>query len=510
MVCDRQISTLLRAGAAIFLGFVLAADSFTRELTVYPPLPNRQFGSDLYQVIVSQDGRGSPSYVYKSTREANNPYNRYRVFSTDANHWTSFSFSGPVTVRVKLLDRSAVRTAIIHPLAKGIRAAVKHNVVSFTLTQPANLYVELDNKPREPLFIFASPPEADVPAADAPHVIRFGPGVTDLGKEPCYVADGETVYLAGGAYVKGRLEMSGPKGDRAVSIRGRGTLSGIDIAEKRGSFSQYMIDGAARKIDAVSRKRVPEIHVEGIVITDSPGPNIFASVRVVAENVKLLSWSRCSDGIFGGRDSVVQGCFFKVNDDVIHFHSSGMKAADNVVWLQAAGSALQMGWNVTDDVNGAHVDGLDIIGDDTGRKPSDKDWLNCDVVALMDTHNHAAYRNIVVENVRHEGRPYQLFGVRTKLADEDKGHAEDRQGLGSVDGMIFRNIAVAQEPQQTSVFDGNGAEPGSISNVTFENMRIAAVLVTSANASVYVTQRGKTSDFHYAAAGNPVPQKQSR
>ena len=88
------------------------------ELTVYPPLPNNQYGSEIYEVTVSQGHTNRPSYVYKSTREGGNATD----FATDANHWTSFSFRGAVTVQVKLRDGTPVKTAVIRPFSRNIRA----------------------------------------------------------------------------------------------------------------------------------------------------------------------------------------------------------------------------------------------------------------------------------------------------------------------------------------------------------------------------------------------------
>jgi len=71
-----------------------------------------------------------------------------------------------------------------------------------------------------------------------------------------------------------------------------------------------------------------------------------------------------------------------------------------------------------------------------------------------------------------------------------------------VDGMVFRNISAAEEPVNPSVFDGNGKEPGTIANVTFENLRVAGNLVTEENAASYVVPRGKTSSLHFLAAAS--------
>jgi len=121
-------------------------------------------------------------------------------------------------------------------------------------------------------------------------------------------------------------------------------------------------------------------------------------------------------------------------------------------------------------------------------------------VALIDIHNRAAYKDVVIQNVRHEKKSSQLFGLRTMLAMEDKYHAEYRDGRGCVDGMVFRNIVAAEEPVNPSVFDGNGSDPGTIANVTFENLRIAGTLVTEGNASNHVVQHGKTSGFRFTSS----------
>jgi len=484
-----RISIVFSTSLLAFLCIAAAEHSLAEELSVYPALPNNQYRSDVYEVTVSQSDESRSSYVYKSVREADNSHNKPTVFTTDANHWTSFSFSGAVTVQVKLRDGTAVNTAVIRPLSKNIWAEVKNNSVSFTLTTPANVYVELDGKPREPLFIFANPAETDIPTRTTPNVIYFGPGVTDLGKEPLSITEGQTVYLVGGAYVKGRLQIVGPTGGKAVTIRGRGILSGIDIVGNKGMFSQFMI-GAANK-------SALDLRVEGIVITDSHGISLWAPKRLTAENVKVLAWLGNTDGISGGNQSLVKDCFLKVNDDGLHFHKSGTKLINNVIWRQNAGSAIQMGWNVAQNVDGELCDGLDIIGDDMGRTHLARDWANADVVALIDIHQHATYKNIVIENVRHEKKPYQLFGVRTMLVPEDKFHDSYRDGRGSVEGMVFRNITAAEKPLHPSVFDGNGSEPGTIENVTFDNIQVAGNPVTPVNASTYIVQRGKTSGFRF-------------
>ena len=76
--------------------------------------------------------------------------------------------------------------------------------------------------------------------------------------------------------------------------------------------------------------------------------------------------------------------------------------------------------------------------------------------------------------------------------------------------MVFRNIIAAEKPLNPSVFDGNGSEPGTISNVTFENLQIVGETVTEANASAYIIERGKTSSFCFLATGDHPSKRRRR
>ena len=75
--------------------------------------------------------------------------------------------------------------------------------------------------------------------------------------------------------------------------------------------------------------------------------------------------------------------------------------------------------------------------------------------------------------------------------------------------MLFKNITAAQKPLHPSVFDGNGSEPGTIQNVTCENLQIAGALVTDRNASEFVLPKGKTTGFQYIQTTS-VPRGENR
>jgi len=59
----------------------------------------------------------------------------------------------------------------------------------------------------EARHLFANPPECDVPQPDAPNLLYFGPGIHEVSH--VVVSNNQTVYVAGGAVVRGRLLVAG-------------------------------------------------------------------------------------------------------------------------------------------------------------------------------------------------------------------------------------------------------------------------------------------------------------
>ena len=482
--------------AMLFLGVLLGCGQLDAQVTVYPGLPGNLYQSSRYTVTVTQSNINSSSYVYVSTNDYNNATTV--SFMSLSNHWSSFSFSGQVQVKITLPMRTNITNVIVRPLIQGVPSVISSNTVTLTITNPGTYYVQVDNEKRNPLFIFANPPEVNVPNPGDANVIYFAPGVYDIGTTN--IASGKTVYLAGGAYVRGRVYASGPAGN--ITVRGRGILSGINLGS-RGSFGQFMVDATS----GWSGTPKIDVNIEGITITDPPGPHIQANPgKAIVNNVKLLSWWPTTDGVGGWQGTVVSNCFFKVMDDNIHFDTDNVRAYNNVVWLQMAGSVIQMGWGPTVSVYSGRVSGLDLIANDWGAWSGQVEgaFYNRGLVTLLNmgdanaaTHPlNVVESGLTVENVRVETLPLQLFSVKIK-GDPADGFPRWVLGYGSVSNLTFRNISVSQKPKVRSGFNGNGLYSGNISGVTFDNLTIASNLVTAANATNYLFQLGTTSDFLY-------------
>lgn len=466
----------------------------TSELKVYPPLPGNQYMSDRYEVKVTMKGVSQNSYVYKDPNNDSRWFTKWQTkeaFMTLENHFTTFSFLGKVIVQIKLPQRKSISSVIVRPLSKKLKAKIKGNTISIPLSGPANFFVEIDGEKRYPLFVFANPPETNIPSPRDTNVIYFGPGIHEIGYKdgPMQkIALGKTVYLAGGAYVKGVLKTKGDSGTTVV--RGRGILSGIDIP----GYSAY---------NGMIEVRPGTVRVEGIILVDSPQGYqgiISWGKGSVVENVKILSWAMESDAGSLGANSQITNCFYKLNDDIIKPTQPGMLFKDNIVWQQVNGSVILLGWNGKTQGINAIVSGLDIIGCDVGGYANTTNAVQ-GIINLKNS-NGATYKGMIFENIRIEKKPYRLIGIAIKQTDPgwtDNPHYN--LGLGSVDGMIFRNISMPEVPVRPSIFNGNGnvtaESTGDIKNITFENITIGGISLTGQNADSYITRIGNTSNFIY-------------
>jgi len=149
-----------------------------------------------------------------------------------------------------------------------------------------------------------------------------------------------------------------------------------------------------------------------------------------------------------------------------------------------------LGWNAVGEVAHVKVSGLDIIASDCNAWKTPRAG-NGAIVSLANIKD-AKYRDIVIENVRSEVPVNQVFFLVTKGTA-----AGFDQGLGDVDGLVFRNISVPGKPRLKGLFNGNGTNTGAIKNVTFDNVRIGGTLLTAENADQHIEQQGKTSEFTY-------------
>ena len=287
------------------------------------PAPAEEIPSPDYTVEVD----GCPVFVYQARVRA-------EILQNDGL-WTHkpdpagerasfaiFDMSEPVTVTVR--PTRPFTSAVVLPDRTGIVPEVADGCLRFTLDRPRHLTVLLDGTDELALHLFIGEPETDIPNPDDPNVVYFGPGLHEI--DTVQVQDGQTVYLAGGAVVRGTLRPGeeGVYSDKWKVTFYHGTvlaINGVKGARVRG---RGILDGGLIPHPGhqlIGIRQAEDIRVEGITLRDSPNWDlIIAKSRNVRVNdVRIISGRLNSDGInsVNSQDVQIRRCFVRNHDDSI-------------------------------------------------------------------------------------------------------------------------------------------------------------------------------------------------
>ena len=264
------------------------------ETVVTYPAPKGAALSDQYIVKVN----GKPVDVYIApvwnpgyVKSFGGPYS-----------FAYFDCSGSVTVEVG--SRKSLKRVRILPESRGIRPDIAGDTLTFILKSPCQLSVEPAAK-EGPLLLFANPLEIDPPKQGDPGVIYFGPGIHKANE--IRIGDNQTLYIAGGAVVKGGIRAQGAN----IRIMGRGIVDGLDWERFKGPTGNL-----------ISLMKCTNARIEGIILKDSwtwTFP-MFGCQGVHVDNVKICS-ARCENndgiGVCNSQDVEIENCFIRTDDDSI-------------------------------------------------------------------------------------------------------------------------------------------------------------------------------------------------
>lgn len=230
--------------------------------------------------------------------------------------FANFDMAGRVTVRIQ--SPRPLRNTVIRPQAAVASMTVEdeHTLV-LTLDGPHKFSVEPDGR-KGPLLLFANPLEDDPPQPNAPDVIYFGPGIHQANK--ITVTSNQTLYLAGGAVVKGGVWAQGDN----IRIIGRGILDGSDWEWRKGPTPNVIaIQGN-------------HIEVSGITIRGASHWTVVPrnSRHVTVRGIKLCgSRVQNDDGVnpCNSQDVLIADCFIRSDDDCVALKGLDFSAADSNV-----------------------------------------------------------------------------------------------------------------------------------------------------------------------------------
>ena len=380
-------------------------------------------------------------------------------------HLAGFSASGSVPIRVEVLKPFS-GSPQISPKSRKLQHTVDGNSIRFTITKPENLilFVKTGGGDPQPLYLWADPLEEKAPAPGTPNVRHVASGQhLDVGD--LTLRSDETLYIAGGAVVTGRITAENVAN---VTIKGRGMLR----ETTSGKGTTIRMDGCRN------------VTVEGIHVRDTQedwSTRYSDCDGVMIRNVKIFSCGVREDGIDPDASSnvTIDSCLISTGDDCIAIKI--MKEDSH-----AKMSTIRVLRTVLDSYpGGGGGDGVK-IGTETFGDGEISDVLveDCDVVRAFGENSfdgHSAfsivhrpkakisnvrYRNIRVEDVKHNN-----FEIRM-LADKTGNTISGDASKGTVSDVELEDISWA--PQRDLNLVGAG-----ISNVRFIRCTVAGHPLTS-------------------------------
>jgi len=410
-----------------------------------------------------------------------NPHRKVQVAS-----WAQFEAVQEARVRVVRHGGGRIATAVVRPLAKGIKPVVQNDsIVLFTVPAARDgrgyaLSVELDGDREHNLHLFiddklaetyeAPSPDAtdainwagtgqagsalDVFAKDA-RLIYFGPGEhrpKDLPSTEIKIPGNTTVFIAPGAVIKARLIV-----DHAENVRiiGRGVLltplRGVEI-----TFSKHVL-------------------IDGLTIVNPQHYTIFGgqSEDITIRNVRSFSRHPWSDGIdmMCCKDVTIEDVFLRNNDDAFALY--------NHRWWYWGGSGNFHIRRATIWGDLAHPFNIGTHGDDRapeGETLKDVYVEDCDIlqadgdgIFAVRCGDQNRLENIHFENIRIEAAERgALFNVQVNFSPK-----YNRKPGDYIRGVWFKDIYFNGDATRLSDNIFQSYDPAhTVSDLHFDNIQI--------------------------------------
>ena len=492
--------------AGIFVSAVLlictVVNSANSQVTTHP-VP-WEFASDRYNITVN----GKPATVF---------------FASMNLHFASFDFTGQADVQVTINENDYNRhdgitylkpdefwlgNATVRPLSRGIKPKTDGRKVTFTITKPGQYSIERPGTggfEDEVLFLFANPPEKNIPRQDDSKVVWIGPGTHQRTVD---LTSGQTLYLALGAVLYGAINIWDADN---VRICGRG------VAVYNGPNARNFDSGWMNRPNwhSLTTHNVKGLTVEGVTFVNRAMTwslqflrtfdSVFDNIKVIASTPENLN----CDGMdwYGGGQAKVSNSFFRTADDCFAVHPedasialrvdrgggghlpgapqketpktrgkfTGLTVEHCVFWPTVA-NIFRAGWNNQSlttsnitfrDCDVIHAGGL-----------RETPWMGADwalfTTVIPQGTGVCEHRDYLFEDIRCE-EPIALLGVNWPQA--------------TLRNFNFRNIQIAGKA-------GKSLLRSSADGIIFENVRIDGSMATKAT-DVNLTIEGEAKNIRY-------------
>lgn len=409
------------------------------------------------------------------------PWNVDRVDNgrhhVEQSNVASFDFEGRVEVRV-VSHRGSINSHRIRPLSYQIASTQEDSAVVFTIDKPSYLSVEINGDIFHNLQLFANPMIEKVKRKRG--MLYFGPGYYDLGEDSIAPKSGQTVYIDGGAYIKGFISAYGV---RDVKIIGHGIVN------------------PQRQQEGIMVRYCRNVHIDGPLTTQMP---VGGSDSVSISNAKVISWYGWGDGmnVFASNNVSYRNVFCRTSDDcsTIYctrkgYHGSCRNiSVDHAVYWADVAHPIMIGLHgdveKNETIERVVYNDVDILD----QAEHQIDYQGC--IAINNGDN-ITVSNLTFSNFRIESLRYgMLFNLR--VCFNKKYCLAPGKGIRNV---LFRNISYRGVTPNMSLITGYDSTR-TISGIRFENLSINGVRIFDDMPLKPIWY--KTSDFANIFVGEHV------
>jgi hypothetical protein len=440
-----KIDTSSGPKMAVCVIFLLSVNISRAEIITYPAPPGLKTSSD-FTVIVND----TPVWVEKiGSKLQSFDYHLYGGREMEDLNVANFSCSGSLTF--KITASADIDSFIIRPKSRDIKAKVNGRDITFTVSGPQKLYLEINDLPH--LAIFANPLEVNPPEKGNKDVVYFGPGTYNPGQID--LQGNQILYIAGGALVNANIR---GRDLNNVKILGRGILQG-----------NVRISGTS------------DLEVDGIFIRNTRGwTNTLTNCRNSSyRNVKVFSYEAVYgvDGInpVSCINFTIDDCFMRCRDDCVAIKSMDPKLRVDSILVT---NCVMVGWACSDGVT---------IGFELNGSPVENILVkNCDILYARSgggTGGHSGFSIVCdgpawIQNIRYEDiRVEEQIEFKNLEFIVTNGTIYGDDPPGHIKGVYLKNV---HWENQVKPFILSGfSSDNLVEDITFDNCKVGNKILTS-------------------------------
>jgi hypothetical protein len=422
-----------------------------QEIITFPACDSIPQNKDFTVKVRTAGGKWQNLYTYQAEVDMHNVRKTSMVY---------FDFKGTVEMSVTY-NKGNIQTARIRPLSYGLKPEVEGNTLTFSLTKPCNISVEVNGDIFHNLHIFSNEPETERPNPADTSVIYFAPGFHKVKDNVLNLSSGKSLYLAGGAVLNASIKCQNVKN---VRIYGRGMVY--------------------KPVDGVGINFSDNVKVENIVFINPQHYTVSSgqSKNVTIRNIRSFSCKGWSDGIdlFCNTNALIEGVFMRNSDDCIAIYGhrwdfygdcKEVTVRNSTLWADVAHPIL-IGTHGNPEpgkeerLENISFSNIDILNHDEPQ-------LNYQGCMSINVSDGNLANNIRFENIRIEDfEQGQLVNLRVAY---NKKYAK-APGRG-IENVLFKDISYTGTRANISIIQGYD-EKHQIRNVKFENLTINGKLIS--------------------------------